>query len=83
MRSTNDDASRRPFADSTPGMARAEAPTSRRSWMPSAGTPRGERRWYPLTVETNSLRFGDNLKLLSQRNADGTFRFPSASFDPI
>ena len=28
-------------------------------------------------METNSLYFGDNLKVLSERNADGTFRFPS------
>jgi site-specific DNA-methyltransferase (adenine-specific) len=34
-------------------------------------------------VETNALYFGDNLKVLSERNPDDTFRFPSESVDLI
>ena len=34
-------------------------------------------------METNALYFGDNMKVLSERHADGTFRFPSESVDLV
>ncbi len=34
-------------------------------------------------METNALYFGDNLKVLSERLPDGTFRFPSESVDLV
>jgi site-specific DNA-methyltransferase (adenine-specific) len=34
-------------------------------------------------VQTNALYFGDNLKVLSERLPDGTYRFPSESVDLV
>src|SRR5438128_2163365 len=34
-------------------------------------------------MNTNSLYFGDNLKVLSERAPDGTYRFPTDSVDLI
>jgi site-specific DNA-methyltransferase (adenine-specific) len=34
-------------------------------------------------METNALYFGDNLKVLSERLPDGTYRFPSESVDLV
>lgn len=37
--------------------------------------------WY--TMQPNSLYFGDNLKVLSERRPDGTYTFPSESVDLV
>jgi hypothetical protein len=34
-------------------------------------------------VQTNSLYFGDNLKVLSERKPDGTYVFPSDTVDLV